>query len=545
MNRKRSEIWNCFSVVNEHFAKCNFCSGSFSYKGGSTANLSRHLKRKHPTTVVALSERGTTEGATDVETYLMEPSTSTPGNVSTSKSVESTVVSASGSKQRNTFQTTLVNFTKRPLPLQTTRQLDEQLIIMIAAEYQTLSIVEDKEFRKFVLMLNPNYALPSRKTVSNVLLPQLYTKLSGTVKQLLSTAEHLSVTSDGWTSINNQSFQSLTVHFINDKNELTSLLLGCCHSEERHTAEMLSTNIRQELTKWEVSQKVCAAVTDNAANITAAIRILNWRHIPCFAHSLNLIVQKGLHEINESRNKAKSVVEFFKRSPTAMAKLENLQKQMDIPILKLKQDIITRWNSTFEMLDRIIKIKEPLLSAIAVTNCNANLTLEDFKIFSWCCNILKPFKDITEELSSEKGVTISKVILFSRILINKISKIKSTWDNENPPEVYNLCEVLLNELQKRFQDVEDNVVCSEATFLDPRFKKHGFRKDSAYTNTHKRILQKTCALISKKRTETNANESKVEEIPTPNDEDIWSDFDVEVIKIKFLSEFYSKLFFNL
>ena len=45
---------------------------------------------------------------------------------------------------------------------------------------------------------------------------------------------------------------------------------------------------------WEITQKVVAVVTDNASNIVAAIRIMGWTHIHCFAHTLNLVVQEDI-----------------------------------------------------------------------------------------------------------------------------------------------------------------------------------------------------------------------------------------------------------
>lgn len=57
---------------------------------------------------------------------------------------------------------------------QKARNLDLQLVKMIVKEYQPISIVEDIEFKTFVNMLNPGYSLPTRKTISNTLIPNLY-----------------------------------------------------------------------------------------------------------------------------------------------------------------------------------------------------------------------------------------------------------------------------------------------------------------------------------------------------------------------------------
>lgn len=46
---KRSEIWIHFSIVSAGSAKCNICGSKYSYKGGSTSNLKKHLQSRHHT----------------------------------------------------------------------------------------------------------------------------------------------------------------------------------------------------------------------------------------------------------------------------------------------------------------------------------------------------------------------------------------------------------------------------------------------------------------------------------------------------------------
>lgn len=70
---------------------------------------------------------------------------------------------------------------------------------MIVKEYHPFSIVEDKEFRKLLNMLSPNYIIPSRKTVSNSLLPQMYEMVVQRVKDKLKNVTAVCLTTDGWT----------------------------------------------------------------------------------------------------------------------------------------------------------------------------------------------------------------------------------------------------------------------------------------------------------------------------------------------------------
>jgi len=54
-------------------------------------------------------------------------------------------------------------------------------------------------------------------------------------------------------------------------------------------------------------------VTDNASNMILSAQLLHLRHVPCFAHNLNLIVKKALDQtpvINEIRQKDSGVVQI-------------------------------------------------------------------------------------------------------------------------------------------------------------------------------------------------------------------------------------------
>ncbi|GBP41626.1 hypothetical protein EVAR_34059_1 [Eumeta japonica] len=74
----------------------------------------------------------------------------------------------------------------KPLPHQKAKELDEQLIKLIAKEYHPFRIVEGAVFKKFIYLLNPRYSPPTRKTLANVLLPQLYAKVQNEVEQLVA-----------------------------------------------------------------------------------------------------------------------------------------------------------------------------------------------------------------------------------------------------------------------------------------------------------------------------------------------------------------------
>ncbi|XP_025423650.1 zinc finger BED domain-containing protein 1-like [Sipha flava] len=322
MDRKKSDVWNHYSVINSGMAKCSYCSNSMSYKGGSTTNLSKHLKRKH---IIQYESRKHPRINEMIEQNVDEPSKQNTPETNNDQNQPSTSINAINVINKSRPIQKSVDFyfiNNKPLSVSKQKTIDEQLGVMISKEFQFFSLVENVEFKKFIYLLNLRYQLPSRKTVSKSILPQLYEKTREKVRNNLLNAKYISFTTDGWTSINNDSFIAVTVHFIDPEEcVLKTFLLGY----------------------WNITEKVKVAVSDNAANITSAIVMnQNWRHIPCLAHTLNLIAQSGLSEMQNVHKKVKNIVEYFKRSTKANLKLKNAQKQIGYPELKLIQDVCTR-----------------------------------------------------------------------------------------------------------------------------------------------------------------------------------------------------------
>ncbi|XP_077403864.1 zinc finger BED domain-containing protein 4-like [Vanacampus margaritifer] len=139
-------------------------------------------------------------------------------------------------------------------------------------------------------------------------------------------------------------------------------------------------------------------------------------HTNCVAHTLNLIVKKALAEntdLSEIRLQCRSIVGYFKSSMTAKTRLTQVQEQMKPtePVLKLIQEVETRWNSTFHMLRRMYNLREAVGAALAGLNTDITpLTSHQLRLISESLQVLSPFNDATVELSEERKASGSKVI---------------------------------------------------------------------------------------------------------------------------------------
>jgi len=406
-----------------------------------------------------------------------------------------TFASSRGKYASVTKQSKIGSYITKPASVSRTKKNNLMLMKMVVRDMQPFSIVEDRGFREYVAHLDPSCQLPSRRTLTRELLPRLYDDVKEDVQTVLSGVETVSLTTDSWTSRSTENYIAVTAHYITAEWEMGSYLLECFQYSERHTAENLRDELLRVIREWKLEGKVVGVCTDNAANITTAVKLAKLKHLPCFAHTLNLVVQKGVATLAAIQVKVKAIVAHFHRSTVAAEKLRSLQQQMqpDNFHLRLINDVVTRWNSTFEMFNRICQLREPLQAAIALLN-NPVETLTDIEwtVLREVSRILKPFQVVTTEMSGDKYVTVSKVIMLAHGLSSACTKIKATITTQLANE---LVDTLLADLNARFGGSESNMVLAIATFLDPRFKKNAFQSANNYSRV-KEVVTTEAAKLS-------------------------------------------------
>ena len=251
-------------------------------------------------------------------------------------------------------------------------------------------------------------------------------------------------------------------------------MLDCAKFGERHTQE----NLKQELIcitkKWNIKDKVVLIVTDNAANIVNAVKMAKFKHLSCFVYTLNLVVQKDILQLKLLRQKIKAIIEYFHRSTVAAEKFSSLQSQMNSnkTPLKLKNDVLTRWNSTYEIFEQIVNVQESLEAAFGILhNPVENFFIEEWQTLPEICKVLKPFDLVTKDICAEKSVTLSKIIVLANGLLSACQRINQSLSSEFAKAVM---ETLIVNINTRFANMESNPILACAMLLDPRFKRNGF-----------------------------------------------------------------------
>lgn len=196
LNRKRSTIWNHFTIKSSTIAKCSYCRQELTYSGGSTSNLLRHLKTKHvivPLTRPLRNENSPFENKVDVDDL-----SNVQGSSNALVSTFSLVILPEPIEPSNpSRQSTITQFISSPISISKSKAIDLQITKFIVKHFHPFSSVEETEFCDLIKMLSPNYTIPSRKTISNSLLLKIYENVLEKVKTDLHNVTALSLTTDG------------------------------------------------------------------------------------------------------------------------------------------------------------------------------------------------------------------------------------------------------------------------------------------------------------------------------------------------------------
>ncbi|XP_049318602.1 zinc finger BED domain-containing protein 4-like [Bactrocera dorsalis] len=401
--------------------------------------------------------------------------------------------------------------------------------MLFIKDLQPFSIVEDSGFVQFVKALNPAYELPSRHVVSRTIIPALYEACVEKVKLKVANGVKFCITTDCWTSRNTVSYIAITLHFVSENFEFNNILLDCCPMSETHTAKNLAEQIQNVTTEWGVFDNIIFAVSDNANNIKSALQNeLKLRHFGCFAHTLNLIVKASIsgHDVNTVLQKVKQIVAHFRKSTSTNEKFMSFQRNAGTEPLKLIQSVETRWNSTFYMIERFVKVEDAVKSTVALIDKELpRISPEEWLLLKDLLTVLKPFEYTTKEISGQKYCTGSMVIP----IVNGLKSVFTRWAKANTyvDPVKAVTFELLNGINERIGNTERSNTLDMASFLDPCFKNFAFSDPTIADMYKNRIIADVGRIIQ----EAQANEPQEPQVET-SEFSIWSYIDSNIASNK-------------
>jgi zinc finger BED domain-containing protein 1 (E3 SUMO-protein ligase ZBED1) len=449
--------------------------------------------------------------------------------------------------QATTTQQTIGDILEKSTPHSTRKmeELHDALLTFIVDDIQPFHILKSSAFKDFCLKLDPKFQVPAPRTIKNML-HQRVDKCEQFLQQLIhDTFATGAITTDLWTSEAQMPFIGLTLHWLSSDFDAYNPTLAIAAFPYPHAAEDITNIITTILDKWNIADRVIAATTDGAGNMKNAIaQAPPIKHVPCAAHAMQLTVKDGLEvaAIRKIVQKSRNLVSFFTTSEKQAQRLQNSQALLRQKPIKVIRDVPTRWNSTFFMLERLVRLRNALDYLLAdlgtkvtsllsphvrlyltftlfafyqVRDNDAKLTLrklkplmltgEEWTLVEETLATLGPFELVTRMLSGTQYATLSMVMP----VITNLAKSLLQSDDTEEAEVATLKDAMSRSLGKRWES--PGMLALVSSFLDPRFKNLDFASRDAYEEVVTIVRQEFDGLET-------GNEQAITSPPTPAQE---------------------------
>ncbi|GES83504.1 zinc finger BED domain-containing protein 4-like [Rhizophagus clarus] len=313
------------------------------------------------------------------------------------------------------------------------KYLETLLFEWLVLDFQPLYLLKSPSFRRFINALNENFELPNDKKFRKRIF-DAYEFSQKQLKQYIhENSSSVSLTCDLWTSRSKQGFLGVTCHLITPDFEMKEITLAIRYMPYPHTGDAIQKELEKIISEWELQDKVFFCTTDNAASMKKCLNQISWlQRLSCTAHTIQLVVGKGLLAAEVLIARAKRLINFF-TSPKQNERLLDAQKKnsedpeeegdLHTIFYRAITDVETRWSSTFIAWERLIILKPYIDIVISSLNVSKdrnakddakrlmkiNLTDDEWNTIRDLLEILGPFAELTEKLEGTKYATMSYI----------------------------------------------------------------------------------------------------------------------------------------
>ncbi len=435
----KSPVWEFFGKININKVRCKLCGGppftDLAFHGGTTS-MRNHLSSKHPEQLEAAS---------------------------------------SSQRTLDSF------FNTKKCSVEHAKEITERIAMFVARDLRPISVVDGDGFKSLMKYVEPGYRVPSHTHMSKVC-HRLYEFEKENLKQDLKKASFFAFTTDTWTSNAVNGYITLTVHYIDDLWKMSTKVLLTGEMAESHTGKNIADRLTAAVEDWGiVDSQISAIVHDNAANANLGASLTGWQHFGCVAHTLQLCINSALDvpALQRVLSACRKLVGHFKHSVLGMAALKDKQTQLGIPVHHLMQDVATRWNSTYFMIERLceqrVAIYAVLLDTTVAKGAYKHLDLKEdqWSLLSQMESALKPLQIATTVLGLEQNSSCAIIYPVINGLLTNHTAVKE----DDLPAVKRFKTILTDELKRRFKPSCSDTALSipmMSCIVDPRYSSLGF-----------------------------------------------------------------------
>lgn len=302
---------------------------------------------------------------------------------------------------------------------------------------------------------------------------------------------------------------SLTAQWLDADFNVQNAMLHAQECTGSHTATMICQAFDTMLTQWSIKkEQVHVVLRDNARNMSKAMEECGLASLGCMAHTLQLAVNETVlsqRSIQDCVSIGRKIVGHFKHSQLATSHLQNLQKQLGMKEARLQQDVPTRWNSTFYIMQSLMEQKRALAAYAVDFELPAFLTPHQWALIENMVTILSPCEQLTKDISSASA-TAADVIPSIQALRRLLNRPASTDHGVKTSK-----STLLQAVEQRFNHIYTEGLFFLVTILDPRYKDCVFDPGTKRKATEVLKDQVRAAASAGKDSEEEPKEKKTKE----------------------------------
>ena len=495
MKVKTSAIWAYYEVSaeDEGFAVCNHCQskisrGSKVIKKMTVSNLKSHLKNKHPEQYAEYAQ--TDDENNEKKRQHDEDDDEAEAGVGTSN--------LGNKKQKDDFyQKALPEVMNLNIPVWKTNdpkneKYHKSVLNMMIWDLDPFNIVRKPGFVQLVKTFQPHFNLGSPKMYTERM-AKTYDGCKEKLKGILSQTnpQDIALVLDGWSQFHH-GYIGVNIHFLTESWERKVFNIGCVPSDSPHTGQAMATMTMTLLQEWNVQDKICFMVRDSAANMIRMGNLVTWDHGDCTNHTLQLCIKDeifSMPSVETLLEKCRAICTLANSSIQFAKAIRDAQEMLEADVTKqLIQDVVTRWNSSFDMLNRFFELKEAVRTVLSDDKWRDKVDPifnQEWELVEKVVTVLKFFKDATLMLSSSEAC-ISQVIPIVKLITDSMAVTSNRADTG----VKAFKKKLKASLDRRFNDKESIEKYTHATLLDPRYKKVFFQNPDKCQEAVKSLLVK-------------------------------------------------------
>ncbi|XP_063734729.1 zinc finger BED domain-containing protein 4-like isoform X1 [Eleginops maclovinus] len=413
-----------------------------------------------------------------------------------------------------------------------------------------LTTIEDEDFVQMMEIVDRRLAIPKKTKISNLIETQ-YEHERQKFKQRLAAARRVSIGLDLWTKKGlTASFLAISAcYFCVEQIKPAHILLALEQVAHPHTALSIKACVDECIQEWAIpKEKILTVITDNGSNMVAAFKNTTaeetsseadspgsetamesdseiddqrYHHVdmemartPCVVHTIQLVVHMLQKETTVKRvlDKARSVVKLFRKSSVAT------QRLLDQCGVIVVNDCPTRWSSTFNMVTRLLTVKDTVCQITNDMGWDSLLTSEWQKLSS-LRDLLLPFAEHTKTLQSDT----TSMSLVVPALFDLLSHLADFAENSRYRDLATLAEKMRSNLNLRFAclldptDEKFSPLAAAACFVNPTVCEILVNVDVADGNIQELLKQAEdyvvkCTFLPHTRQEDHQSDDDAEEV---------------------------------